>query len=90
MVFTSAITRQMAHKCNYRLLTEKFLTTELYFNSFLNNFVTISTTGKKVFMNMEVRLRLRAAVTQSLTEASALIILKFRREAERQLHLPFH
>ena len=52
----------MAHKCNYRLFAEKFITTELSFNSSINTFASFSTTGMIDFMNLEVRLRLRATV----------------------------
>ena len=57
----------MAHKCNYGLLTENFVTTELSFNSSINTSASFSTTGMVAFMNLEVRLRPRVA--QSLTEA---------------------
>jgi len=57
----------MAHKCNYRLLTEKCIITELSSNSSINTFASFSTTGMIAFMNLEVRLRPRVA--QSLTEA---------------------
>ena len=69
LVFAIATTRKMAHKCNYRLFTDKCTTTELSFNSSINTFASSSTTGMIVFMNLEVRLRLRATVAQSLIEA---------------------
>ena len=55
---------KMAHKCNYRFFTEKCITTELSFNSFIDNFASFSTTGIIAFMNLKVR-----PVAQSLTEA---------------------
>ena len=69
LVFAIATNRKMAYKCNYRLCTEKCITTELSFNSSISTFVSFSTTGMIVFMNLELRLRLRATVAQSLTEA---------------------
>ena len=68
LVFKIATTRKMAHKCNYRLFTEKCITTELSFISSISTFAFFSTTGMIVFMNLEVRLRLLANVTQSLAE----------------------
>ena len=56
----------MAHKCNYRLFTEKCITTELSCNSSISTVVPFTAT---FIMNLEVRLRLRAIVAQSLTEA---------------------
>jgi len=52
----------MAPKCNYRLLTEKCVTSELSFNSSINTFASFSTTCMIAFMNLEVRLRPRATV----------------------------
>ena len=60
----------MAHKCNYRLLTEKRIATKLSFNSSINSFASFSTTGMIAFMSLEVPLRPRVA--QSLTEAGCL------------------
>ena len=69
LVFTIATTRKMAHKCNYRLFTEKCVTTELSFNSSIRTFASFSATGMIVVMNLEVRLQLRTTVAQSITEA---------------------
>ena len=63
LVFTIATTRKMAHKCNYRLLTEKFITKELSFISSKNTVASFSAAGMFAFMNLEVKLRLRATVS---------------------------
>ena len=66
----------MAHKCNYRLFTEKCITLELSLDSSINTFASFSTTGIIAFMNLGVRLQLRATVAQSLTEAGRWKILR--------------
>ena len=59
-VFTITTTRRMAHKCNYRLFTEKCIIKKLSFNSSINTSASFSTTGMITFMNLDMRLRLRA------------------------------
>ena len=83
LVFTIAATSKMAQKCNYRFLTKTCITMEHSFNSSISTFASFSTTGMIFFMNLEVRLWLRAIVAQSLTEAGRW------ENFERKLHLPF-
>ena len=54
----------IAQKCSYRLLTERYIATELSFNSATNTFTSFSTAAMITFVNFEVRLRLRAIITQ--------------------------